>query len=121
MLIKFVQYEAHAVHKAVHVRWFAFRIRRTAMGSEGSLKQFKILHPFKRKVVRLNVGFIEYKNEWQLRFVEDAGTSVKSASTPKKCIRRRTRILKVEGGQLKTDWKKTRYWHEHRTTHPRGV
>ena len=64
MLVKLIQNQAHAVHEAVHVGWFAFGVPRPWMGSKSELECFEILHPLESKIVGLGVRFVKYKDEW---------------------------------------------------------
>jgi hypothetical protein len=69
VLVEFVQHEAHTVHQAVHVRRFTLCVPGAAVRCQRRLEHFKVLHPFKGKFMRLNVGLIEDKDKWQLCFV----------------------------------------------------
>lgn len=71
MFIKFVKDKTHAVHQAVHICRFTILVGRTMVRGKRRLESFKVLHPFKCKVMWLNVGFIEDEYEGKLRFVQN--------------------------------------------------
>jgi hypothetical protein len=59
VLVKFVEYQTHAVHEAVHVRRFTLFVIRIAVGSQRCLESFKVSHPLNRKIVGLNISLVE--------------------------------------------------------------
>ena len=71
VFVELVKNETHAVHETVHVRGFSFVVGRPLVCGESGLERFEVLHPFHSKVMRLNIGFVEDKNEGQFGFIQN--------------------------------------------------
>ena len=73
VLVELVEYQAHAIHEAVHVRRFALFVARVAMGGQRRLERLKILHPFDGEIMGLYIGLVEDQDKRELGLVQDAG------------------------------------------------
>lgn len=51
VLVEFVQNKAHAVHKAVHICWFAILVCSSTVRCQSQLKRLEILHPLHGEVM----------------------------------------------------------------------